>query len=90
MRNKQEVWKTCQNIKTQWLYNRKLITLLISSNYYKLIGIDLSRQTNTTIPQQGNFIGELEEGNGTNMLVITEEQEKTILKFSLDSLNITE
>ena len=35
-------------------------------------------------------MGKLEEGNGTNMLVITEEQEKTILKFSLDSLNITE
>ena len=25
-------------------------------NYYKLIGIDLSRQTNTSIPQQIDFV----------------------------------
>ena len=30
-------------------------------NYYKLIGIDLSRQTNMTIPQQVNFIGRLKK-----------------------------
>ena len=33
-------------------------------NYYKLIGIDLSRQTNTNIPQRINFIGKLEEDDG--------------------------
>ena len=29
-------------------------------NYYKLIGIDLLRQTNTTIPQQTNVTRKLE------------------------------
>ena len=29
-------------------------------NYYKLIGIDLPRQTNTIIPQQIYFTGKLE------------------------------
>ena len=29
-------------------------------NYYKLIGMVSSRQTNTTIPQQINFVGKLE------------------------------
>ena len=36
---------------------------LYHQKYYKCIGIDLSRQTNTTIFQQINFIGELEQGN---------------------------
>ena len=30
-------------------------------NYYKLTDTDLSRQTNTIIPQQINFVGKLEE-----------------------------
>ena len=42
-------------------------------NYYKLIGIDLSRQTNTTIPQQINFIGKLEEDSGATMFFIAEK-----------------
>ena len=34
-----------------------LLDYLYHQNYYKLIGIDLLRQTNTTIPQKINFIG---------------------------------
>ena len=36
-------------------------------NYYKLNGIHLSKQTNTTIPRQVHFMGELEE-DGVTML----------------------
>ena len=55
-------------------------------NYYKLIGIDLSRQTNirqrqTTIPQQDNYREKLEEGDGAKMFFITEKQQKSILSF---------
>ena len=32
-----------------------LLDYLYHQNYYKLIGTDLSRQTNTSIPQQINF-----------------------------------
>ena len=56
----------------------------------KLIGIDLSRQTNTSIPQQINFVGKLEEDDGATMFFIAEKQQKTILNFSLDSLIVTE
>ena len=56
----------------------------------KLIGIDLSRQTNTSIPQQINFVGKLEEDDGATMFSIAEKQQKTILNFSLDSLIVTE
>ena len=38
-----------------------LLDFSYHQNYYKLIGIDLSRQTNTSIPQQINFVGKLEE-----------------------------
>ena len=67
-----------------------LLDYLYQQNYYKLIGIDLSRQTNTNIPQQINFTGKLEEDNGATMFFIAENQQKTILNFSLDSLIVTE
>ena len=57
--------------------------------YYKDIGIDLSRQKNTSIPQQINFTGQLKE-YGATMFSITGKQRKTILIFSLDSLIVTE
>ena len=59
-------------------------------NCYKLIGIELSRQTNTSISQQTNFTGKLGENDGTTMFFIAEKQRKTILNFSLDSLIVTE
>ena len=59
-------------------------------NYCKLIGIDLSRQTNTSILQKINFTGKLEEDNGATMIFIAEKQQKTILDSTLDSLIVTE
>ena len=35
--------------------------------YYKLIGIDLSRQAHTNTPQQINFTGKFEQDNGATM-----------------------
>ena len=58
------VWKTCWNIKKRWLSNKKLIRLFISSKPFKVIGIDLSRQTNTTILQQINSTEKLEKDDG--------------------------
>ena len=57
---------------------------------YKVIGIDLSRQTNTSIPQQINFVGKVEEDHGATMFFVSEKQQKTIPNFSLDSLVVTE
>ena len=42
----------------------------IYQKYYKLIGIDLSKQANTSIPQQINFVRQLEEGDGGKMFFI--------------------
>ena len=57
---------------------------------YKLIGIDLLKQVNTSIHQQVNFTGKLEEDDSVTMFFTAGKQQKTILNFSLDSLNVTE
>ena len=67
-----------------------LLDFSYHQNYYKLIGIDLSRQTNTSISQQINFIGKLEENNGATMFFIALKEQNTILNFSLGSLIVTE
>ena len=38
--------------------------------------MDLSRQTNTSIPQQVNFIGNLEEDDGATMFVSLKSNKK--------------
>ena len=69
---------------------QEFIRFFISPNSYKLIcGIDLSRQTNTSIPQQINFVVKLEEDNGAAMIFIAEKQQKTILNVSLNSLIVS-
>ena len=68
----------------------QLLDYLYHQNYYKLIGIDFSRQANTNILQQINFTGKLEENDGSIMFFVTDKQQKTILTFSLDSLIVTE
>ena len=70
-KQRRSLWKTCQNVTTGNLYN-----YLYHQNYYKLSGIDLSRQTNTNIPQQTNFIGRLEEDNSATMFSTAQKQQK--------------
>ena len=67
-----------------------LLDYLYHQNHYKLTGIDLSRQTNTNIPQQINFVGKLDEGDGAAMCFIAEKQQKTILNFPLNPLIVSE
>ena len=50
-----------------------LLDFSYHQNYYKLIGIDLSRQTNASIPQQINFVG---KEDGATMFFIDENQQK--------------
>ena len=59
---------------------------LYRQKYFKLIGIDLSRHTNTDIPQQISFGGYLEEDDGATVFFIADKQQKNIVNFSLDSL----
>ena len=61
---------------------------LYHQKYYKVIGIDLSRQTNTIISQQINFTKKLEEDDGANIFIIAEKQWKTILNYPKNYKNI--
>ena len=45
-------WKTYWNVKNDGHTTGNLLGSLYRQKYYKLIGIDLSRQINTSIPQQ--------------------------------------
>ena len=49
----------------------------------------LSRQSNTSIPQQINFIGKLEEEGGATMFFNAKKQQKIVLNSSLNSLIVT-
>ena len=60
---------------------KNLLDYLHHQKYYKIIGIDLSRQTNTIIPQQANFVGKLEEDDGATMFFVCEKQQKNYSKL---------
>ena len=50
-------------------------------NYHRFIGIDLSRQTNTSIPQQINFTRKLKKDGDATMFFIAKKQQETILSL---------
>ena len=66
-----------------------LLEYLYHQNYYTLVGTDLSRQTNMTIPQQTSLTVKLGNNDAT-MSFITDKQQKNNLNLSLNSLILTE
>ena len=67
-----------------------LLDYLYNVNYHKVIGLVLSKQTNTSIPEQTNFTGKLQKYDVALLLFIGKQQQETILNFSLDLLIVTE
>ena len=56
---------------------------------YRLIAIDLSKQTKLKDPQQINFIGKLEDqDHGATMSFVIEKSEETTFGFSQNSVAI--
>ena len=55
---------------------------------YKLIAIDLCKQTKLKDPQQINFIGKLSKNTGATMFFIIEKSEETTFNFSQNSVTI--
>ena len=62
--------------------------MLIFKENYKLIAIDLSKQTKLKNPQQINFIGKLDKDNAATMFFIIERSEETAFNFSQNSATI--
>ena len=54
--------------------------------HYKLIAIDLSKQTKLKDPQQINFIRKLSRNTGATMFFIIERSEETTFNFSQNSV----
>ena len=55
---------------------------------YKLIAIDLSKQTKLKDPQQINFIGKLDKNNGATMFFIIEKSEEATFNSIQNSATI--
>ena len=56
---------------------------------YRLVAIDLSKQTKLKDPQQINFIGKLEnQDHRATMFFIIEKSEETTFNFSQNSVTI--
>ena len=66
----------------------KLLDFAYFKKIYKLIAIDLSKQTKLKDPQQINFIGKLDKDNGATMFFIIEKSEETTFNFSQNSVTI--
>ena len=49
--------------------------------YYKLISIDLSKQTNTTVPQQISFTEKLEENDGATLIFMLKSRKSFFKLF---------
>lgn len=60
-----------------------LLNYLYKQKHSKFIGIDLSRETNTSVSQHINFIRKLEDDNRATMSFIARKQQKVILNFSV-------
>ena len=65
-----------------------LIDFAYFKKNYKLIAIDLSKQTKLKDPQHINFTGKLLRNPGATMFFITERSEETSFNFSQSSVNI--
>ena len=90
-------------VKNEEEANKKIIEISNNNDYttgnlldfcyfkgnFKLIAIDLSKQTKLKDPQQINFIGKLEnQDHGATMFFIIEKSEETTFNFSQNSVNI--
>ena len=65
VKNKKEAYEKLIEMSRNDDYAKgNLLDYLYHRKCYQLIGIDLSKQTNTSIPQQISFLGKIEEDDG--------------------------
>ena len=74
-KNKQEAYgNVIEVLRNNGYAKRNLLHYSHHQSYYELIGIDLSRQTKTSIPQQIDFVGKLEGEDCAAKIFIAEKQ----------------
>ena len=65
-----------------------LLDFVCLKKNYKLIAIDLSKETKLKDPQQISFIRKIDKANGATMFFIIEKSEETTFNFSQNSVTI--
>ena len=89
LKNKEEAYEAIIGMSKNNNYTTgSLLDYEYFKDHYKLIAIDLSKQTelgNPDLKQKINFVGRLEENNPA-MFFITEKKEETIFDFSQNSV----
>ena len=72
VKNKQEAYEKLS--RNDDFTTGNLLDFSYHQNYYKLIRIDLSRQTHTNIPQQIDFVEKLEKDDCATKFFIDEKE----------------
>ena len=90
VKNEEEDYKKIIDMSNNNNYtNGNFLDFAYYKENYKLIAIDLSKQTKIKDPQQINFIGKIErQNNGVTMFFIIEKSEETTFEFLQNSVNI--
>ena len=89
VKNEEEVYEKIVDMSNNNDYTTgNLLDFAYFKQNYKLIAIDLSKQTKLKDPQQINFIGKLLKNTGATMFFIIEKSEETTFKFSSNSVSI--
>ena len=92
VKTKEEAYeKTIEMRKNNDYTTGNLLDYKYFSKHYKLIAIDLSKQTeleNSELKQQINFIARLEREGGATMFFIIEKKEENTFDFSQNSVTV--
>ena len=89
IKHKQEAYEKLIEVSRNDDYTRgNLLYFSYHQNNYRLIGINLSRQTNSNNPQQINFTRKVEKDYGATIFFCWKAA-KTILNFPLDPVIVT-
>ena len=89
VKNDEEVYEKIIDMSNNSDYTTgNLLDFAYYKKHYRLIAIDLSKQTKLKDPQQINFIGKLLRNTGAIMFFIIEKSEETTFNFSQNSITI--
>ena len=89
VKNEEVYRKTIEMSKNNDYITGNLLDFAYFKENYRLIAIDLSKQTKSKDPQQINFIGKIKgQNNVATMFFIIEKSEETIFEFLQNSVNI--
>ena len=89
VKNEEEAYEKIMDMSNNNDYTTgNLLDFAYFKKHYKLIAIDLSKQTKLKDPQQINFIGKLLKNTGATMFFIIEKSEETTFEFLQNFVNI--